>query len=525
MATASRRRCMGLLLVLSAFLSPTPGEAQYFPPDDDLELMLRYIVEDGLTPGIVLGLLEADGTTRVLSYGSAGAGAQPLGPRSLFEVGSITKPFVGALLLQMAARGEVALHDPVSKYLPAHVTVPSAGGREITLLDLATHRSGLPVWPGRGPATRLGTLSAFTTDSLFVWLSAHRLRAPPGTGYAYSNLGYGLLGHTLALAAGRPLGDLLRQRILDPLGMEATHIPPPGVVEEAMVRGHRRGEPGPYWFAPDALQGAGAMVSNMEEMLAFLQTAISPPATDTERAIQDALEVRVTDGTHGAGWGLSWRTGVFASGARLTGQGGATDSFRSRIVLDRDRGIGVVILTNDFFFNEPLEVVLLGHDPPPAEWVDVDVDFQLLARYAGEYEGVDGRERFFVRLEEEGFLTYQTPERSRARLYARSDTVFYTLRAPLTFTFQLSAEVTDATIVAAQDERRGNAAPGTLLARRVSLDTPAPVLVAGVLPLAEARAPHAGSRGLLGILGVLAVLAVAAIVGLIVTNRDRRAAR
>lgn len=93
-------------------LFPITAAAQHFPSNEDLEVMLRYRVEDRETPGIVLGILEADGSTRIVSYG------RPLGPKSVFEIGSITKVFTGTLLADMVERGEVALDDPVAKYLP-----------------------------------------------------------------------------------------------------------------------------------------------------------------------------------------------------------------------------------------------------------------------------------------------------------------------------------------------------------------------------------------------------------------------
>ena len=97
--TAPYRRLLGVALLIGlTILVPATVGAQHFPADEDLQTMLRYLVEDGETPGIVLGVLEADGSTRIVSYGSAGPDARPLGPRSVFEIGSITKTFTATLL-------------------------------------------------------------------------------------------------------------------------------------------------------------------------------------------------------------------------------------------------------------------------------------------------------------------------------------------------------------------------------------------------------------------------------------------
>src|SRR5918998_1568915 len=104
-----------------------------------------------------------------------------------------------ALLADMVARGEVALTDPVAKHLPASVRVPSRGSRQITLQDLATHRSGLPRWPdNHGPATSSQHFADYPIEKLYAFLSNHSLRRDPGTELEYSNLGFGLLGHALA---------------------------------------------------------------------------------------------------------------------------------------------------------------------------------------------------------------------------------------------------------------------------------------------------------------------------------------
>jgi serine-type D-Ala-D-Ala carboxypeptidase/endopeptidase len=419
-------------LILSAPLFPAALPAQGFPPDAELELMLRYVVEDTGTPGIVLGVLEADGSTRIVSYGSAGPGAHPLGPASGFQIASITKTFTASLLAEMAGRGEVALDDPVAKFLPDHVTVPVGGNREITLLDLATHRSGLPSWPDNLPLRGSDPLADFTIEDLYAFLSSHELRGVPGTGYLYSNLGYGLLGHALARAAGTSYRDLVGERIFAALGMDGTHIAVPGEPASWMAMGHIRGETVPFWHATEALQGAGSAVSNVEDLLTFLQANVGPATSELGRAMRIAQEVRITDGQRGAGWGFSWRTGAFPDGALIRGHGGEAGGFKSRIAFSPERQVGVVVLANEVHLVDDLETMLLYLGPPFPEWGDVSVDPTALARYVGTYRGEEGAETFFVRLEAEGLLTLQSSNRARERLYARSDTTFYTLRRPVT---------------------------------------------------------------------------------------------
>jgi serine-type D-Ala-D-Ala carboxypeptidase/endopeptidase len=504
-------------VLLGSLLPPATAGAQHFPPDDELRLMLRFIVEDTGTPGIVVGVLEADGTRRTVSYGSAGPDAAPLGPQSGFQIASITKTFTAALLAEMVARGEVQLDDPVSMFLPPHVRVPSRGGREITLLDLATHTSALPFWPRGLRLAGADPLARFTTDDLYAFLSAHELGGVPGLGYRYSNLGYGLLGHALARAAGMSYRELLRERVFRPLGMEHSHIAVAGGLGDAMARGHRRGQALPFWYATEALQGAGAAISTAEDLLAFLEASVGPPRRELEHALRASQEVRVPDGERGAGWGFSWRTGVLPDGALIRGHGGEAGGFRSRIAFLPDSRIGVVVLANDVHFNEDLETMLLYLEPPPAEWAEVDVGADVLARYTGAYADDAGAGRSFVRLEKEGYLTWQADGSPRMRLYATSDSTFYALRRPLSYTFRPDVGAAGVALVIADDARNRSPEPAARSARKVADEVPSPAQAAGQAP---APAGRSGRPSRLWS-GVVAVLASAALFGVIRARRAR----
>ena len=168
-------------------LLPAAAASQHFPPDEELTALIQSRVEDGGAMGIVLGVVEADGSTRIVSYGDAGHEARPLGSTSVFEIGSITKVFTGILLSDMVERGEVALSDPVSKHLPDGVTVPSRNGRQITLLDLTTHRSSITRMPTNMIPDGTGAYRKYTIDMMYEFLSTHELRRDIGVEFEYSN--------------------------------------------------------------------------------------------------------------------------------------------------------------------------------------------------------------------------------------------------------------------------------------------------------------------------------------------------
>ncbi len=394
--------------------------------------MLRYLVEDGASPGVVLGLLEADGSTRVLAQGEPGPGVDaPLGPGSVFEIGSVTKVFTGTLLADMVARGDVALDDPVARHLPRDVSVPARGGREITLLDLATHTSGLPGAPDHQPADPQNPWGDWTVERLYEWLAQHELAREPGAEYEYSNLGMGLLGHALARAAETELPELMAERVLDPLGMNRTGYGRAGDSTPGLVRGHQLADTVPHWTTTEAIWGAGGLRSTAEDLLRFIATNVGPADTDLERAMREAHEPR-RPGRAEEQVGLAW-VNLSVNDRRIVRHSGSSAGFRAQIAFDLERRVGAALLVNSGSYRESLALDLVSGRLPPSR-PQVDPDPGVLANYPGVYE-TGGGLPLYVALDGDGHLTGQAPNQIRFRLYATSDSTFYAKRVPFTVEF------------------------------------------------------------------------------------------
>ena len=217
----------------------------------------------GIAVGIIVGNQQ-----RVFGYGSN----TPNGS-TLFEVGSISKVFTGTLLDSMIEEGLVDLNDPIRKFLPRDVVVE----KEITLRHLVTHTSGLPRIPTnlwKRIKNRANPWAHYRDKDLYEFLSKYKFKREPGEKHEYSNVGMGLLGHLLALRAGRSYEDLLRKRICAPLGMKDTVITLSPEQEERFEQGHsRKGKPVSAWDLP-ALEGAGAIRSTVNNMLTFLAACL-----------------------------------------------------------------------------------------------------------------------------------------------------------------------------------------------------------------------------------------------------------
>src|SRR4051794_7764285 len=164
-------------------------------------ILVRRVDQQKQAVGMVVGVIDPDGR-RVVAYGHlAKDDPRTLDGDTIFEIGSVTKEFTSLLLADMANRQEEALDDPADKYLPEGVTLPRRSGTPITLLDLSTHRSGLPPLPTnlkQDPRTR----PDYGVDDLYQFLSGYSLSRDPGSEFEYSNLGAGLLGNVLAYRAG-----------------------------------------------------------------------------------------------------------------------------------------------------------------------------------------------------------------------------------------------------------------------------------------------------------------------------------
>jgi CubicO group peptidase (beta-lactamase class C family) len=310
------------------------------------ELLVRHTSRH---VGVVVGVLTAD-RTWVMGSGTAGLGGlSPPAADTIFEIGSVTKVFTATLLAGMVEEGLVALEDPVQRYLPAGVELP-VRGRPIALADLATHTAGLPRLPHgfvlRSVRHRRNPYAWFTADDLYVGLSGTRLRREPGGRPRYSNLGYGLLGHVLALRAGCSYEQLVRERICRPLELADTDVSVPAAARGRFAQGHnRRGRPVPHWDLP-ALAGAGALRSTVADLLAFLRVQLGEgdPALARAAALTHAPRWRHR---RGLAVGLAWsRLPLLGTEHELLFHNGGTGGFRSFVGFVPATDTAVVVLSN-----------------------------------------------------------------------------------------------------------------------------------------------------------------------------------
>lgn len=375
-----------------------PQQENHFPSDVELQELLKALVERGEAKGLVLGLLEPDGRRRVIAFGDAGTGAPPLSSRSVFEIGSIAKTFTGAILSDMVRRGEVSLNDPLSKFLPAGVNVPSRNGRQITLLDLATHTSGLPRSLDRSKIRDPSNpYAGIPNGDVYEFLSSHELRRDIGAEWEYSNLGFGLLGHALTRAAGvGTMDELVRQRITAPLKMGMTEFRRRDAVAPWLAKGHdESGEVVPYWDFGE-FKGAGGLNSSVDEMLTYLDANVGEAQSPIEVAMRDTHQPRYPLKLKGNSQSLGWDHRV-RPGRTIVYKSGSTAGFAGALGFDPATRAGVVILGNGAGFESRTNVVIQLLRGGRPDFRTASVTPNEIESLLGVYEFEGGNRRFFTK--------------------------------------------------------------------------------------------------------------------------------
>ena len=340
-----------LVAVGSVLLCSVPALAQSpAPPAVVSDAEIRKIIAERIdtyrqSVGIVVGVIEPAGR-RIVTYGKASTAApMALDGDTLFEIGSMSKVFTSLLLAEAVERGEMALTDPIAKYLPAGVKVPERG-RAITLQDLSTHTSGLPRLPGNmNPKDPENPYADYSVEQLYQFLSDYQLPRDVGASYEYSNLGAGLLGHLLALRAGTDYESLVKTRITGPLGMASTAVTLTPALRARLAPGHDSSlHPTKNWDLL-SLAGAGALRSSANDMLTFLAAEIGYTQSALAPAMNAMRLPRRPAGAPGLEVALAWH--VFSTNGRtIFWHNGGTGGYRTYMGFDLQARTGVVVLAN-----------------------------------------------------------------------------------------------------------------------------------------------------------------------------------
>ncbi|HEV7243296.1 MAG TPA: serine hydrolase [Thermoanaerobaculia bacterium] len=439
------------------------------PTTDEIQkILVDRIDAQRQSVGIVVGIIDADGR-RIVSHGHLDAkGKRAVDGNTLFEIGSVTKVFTSLLLADAVARGEVALTDPVAKYLPATVKVPERGGKKITLQDLATHTSALPRLPANlTPANAENPYADYTVAQMYDFLSKYELSRDIGAQYEYSNLGAGLLGHALARRAGKDYETLVRERITAPLAMKSTTVAISEALKPRLASGHdAQLQPAANWDLP-TLAGAGALRSSANDMLTFLAAFLGYEKSPLAPAMASMLTTRKPTGNDGLKIALGWHV-ASKDGREIVWHNGGTGGYRSFIGFDPKSRTGVVVLSNAATAAGPDDIGrhLLDRDSPLAESPkQVAADAKTFDHFVGRYELAPN---FVMTVTREGEqLFVQLTGQPKFEIFPKGDREFFLKVVEARITFEPDVDGRAPALVLHQNGR-------DMPAKRIEGEAPAP---------------------------------------------------
>ncbi|WP_404397256.1 serine hydrolase domain-containing protein [Idiomarina loihiensis] len=258
----------------------------------------------------------------------------------VFEIGSVGKIFTATLLAVLVEKELVSLNDKVDKFRP---DLPFA--KDVTLLQLANHTSGLPNNPFNGVILDgQKAVQNFSYSAYSNFLSG--LNKPLKSGqFNYSNIGMALLGNLLADHIGSTYEQAVKNYILDPLGMTDTHVSPSAYDEKRLVIGHSgNGKPVPH-FKWDSMEPAGLWRSTTKDMMIFLKAHLGYSGEQWKNLLAKTTLPTINDPKCDY-VGLAW---MLASG-KIVGSfawhNGQTIGQKSVVVCSRERDTAIVMLSN-----------------------------------------------------------------------------------------------------------------------------------------------------------------------------------
>ena len=364
------------------------------------EYIARHMRETG-APGMTLALANRDGLIRVSTYGYADtkAGLRVV-PETMFEIGSISKSFVGLTLLQLRDEGKLDLNKPVVEYLP-WLKINSKFD-SITTHHILSHTAGLPGAP-------------LLLDALLGELWA---AYAPGKKFLYSNTGYNILGFLIEAIDKRPFAEAMRERMLSRLGMSASSPIITANLRRQMAVGYEpltEGKPYPLhgplgeaqWLEVDI--AAGSVASTPSDMAKYMRMWLNRGALPKGRLVSEesfALFAKPAINSPFRGEPASYGYGVWVSDieghTRLRHTGGMV-AFSSSIDVDLTGGIGAFASVNaNLRGYRPVVVTKYAVElfnasaagkplPDPPAPPAAPAEIKNAVDYAGVYESPEGK--------------------------------------------------------------------------------------------------------------------------------------
>lgn len=331
----------------------TPVAAAAATDWSEMDAYVRGRLDATGTPGAALAVIEDGRVVHQRGFGDDGRG-RAVTPDTPFLWGSLSKPVTGLAVMQQVEAGRVDLDAPVRGYLPWFRLADREVSDRITARQLLTHTSGIPTSASGEIGDRYdnapGALAAAARD-----LARIEPAGRSGGSYAYSSAGYAVLGALVEEVSGRPFGDYLHEKILDPLGMEHAVATERDFVRERVAPGHRSffGTQVPF-DAPYDTSGVpyGQVGGSVRDLARFALAELGGGELHGRRVLSPAGIADTQRGhveSSADHYGLGWSVGMLkGTGERMVWHDGALPGFQAMLVLLPDSDRAVIVLQNAY---------------------------------------------------------------------------------------------------------------------------------------------------------------------------------
>ena len=392
-----------LIFVAFSFAAP-----QAAPIAADLDALLSAVyTADG--PGAAF-LIWKDG--QVLVRKAYGLADLELGvrmePDMVFRLGSMTKQFTAAAILMLMERGQIALSDPITRFLPDF----PMQGKTITIENLLTHTSGIQSYTDLdefGPLMRKDV----TVPEIIALFKDKPLEFAPGERWKYNNSGFFLLGAIIEKVTGMSYEAFLRKNIFDPLGLKHTYYGNATRIIPRRVPGYGPGQDNGFsnaeYLSMTSPYSAGALLSNVDDLAAWNAALLAGKVLKPETLARAWTAYKLVDGSS-TSYGYGWAVASY-EGHRMIMHGGAINGFLADGILYPEDKMFVVLLTNSTVgkrapsalnfraaalalgkpYRDPAVVAVTEKDVAPLAGVYLDPQKQeYLVRVAGTKVAISG---------------------------------------------------------------------------------------------------------------------------------------
>ena len=339
----------------------------------------------------------------------------PNTPDTKHRIGSVTKQFTSALVLQLVEEGEIELDAPISTYLPGY---PEPQGSEVTVHHLLNHTSGIPSYTGLPEFGDEMMRDSYTPDELIEVVWDLPLEFEPGSDWAYNNSGYFILGRIIENVTGEEYDDVLRERLLEPLGLDDSGYDHYEEIQPHEAAGYERtltGYQHASYLDSSLPYAAGMMYSTVRDLYRW-DRALYDGATPFEKV--ETKELWYTPGLQDYAYGWSVRDeqiGEEGPTVRVIEHGGGINGFSTAFVRypDQQNMIAVIDNTQGNAGGLAAQIARVLYDQP-VEAPRPEIARALLATF--EDEGIEAGLAEYRRLRAESPEGYDFGENQLNRL-------------------------------------------------------------------------------------------------------------